>query len=174
MTSRKNGPKTGAEPSGNRGRFQPGNPGRPKGARHKTTLAIELLLEGEAETLTRKAIEMAKGGDITALRLYLDRIAPARKDRTIAFALPPVTTVADIVIASGALLLAVAEGDLTPSEAGELSKLLDDHRLAMTTAELEVRIAKFEVSQRSDNRRLPSYPARNTLDIRSQSNGDAQ
>ena len=69
MTPRKNGPKTGAEPSGNRGRFQPGNPGRPKGARHKTTLAIETLLEGEAETLTRKAIEMAKGGDITALAI---------------------------------------------------------------------------------------------------------
>jgi hypothetical protein len=150
--SRKNGPKTGAEPSGDRGRFQPGNPGRPKGARHKTTLAIETLLDGEAESLTRKAIEMAKGGDITALRLCLDRIAPARKDRTIAFELPPVSTVADIVIASGALLLAVAEGDLTPSEAGELSKLLDGHRLAMTTAELQARITKLEVAQRSVNR----------------------
>jgi hypothetical protein len=146
--SRKNGPKTGAEPSGDRGRFQPGNPGRPKGARHKTTLAIETLLDGEAESLTRKAIEMAKGGDITALRLCLDRIAPARKDRTIAFELPPVSTVADIVIASGALLLAVAEGELTPSEGGELSKLLDGHRLAMTTVELEARIAKLEVSKK--------------------------
>ena len=102
MTSRKNGPKTGVEPSGNGGRFRPGNPGRPKGTRHKTTLAIETLLEGEAEILTRKAIEMAKGGDITALRLCPDRIAPARKDRTIAFELPPVSTVADIVMASGA------------------------------------------------------------------------
>ena len=174
MTTRKNGPKTGAEPSGNRGRFQPGNPGRPKGARHKTTLAIESLLEGEAEALTRKAIEMAKAGDMTALRLCLERIAPARKDRTIAFALPPVSTVADIVKASGALLLAVAEGDLTPSEAGELSKLLDGHRLAMTTVELEARIAKLEVSQGSVNRRLPSYPAQNTLDIQSPSKGDAQ
>ena len=60
MTPRKNASKTRGKP------FQPGNPGRPKGARHKTTLAIETLLEGEAETLTRKAIEMAKGGDMTA------------------------------------------------------------------------------------------------------------
>ena len=45
-----------------RGRpFQPGNPGRPKGARHKVTVAVEALLEGEAEGLTRKAIELAKG-----------------------------------------------------------------------------------------------------------------
>ena len=62
------------------GRFKPGNPGRPKGARHKTTLAIEALLDGEAEALTRKAIELAKAGDLVALRLCLDRICPPRKD----------------------------------------------------------------------------------------------
>ena len=41
-----------------------GNPsGRPKGARNYTTRAIEALLDGEAETLTRKAIELAEEGD---------------------------------------------------------------------------------------------------------------
>ena len=36
-----------------------GNPaGKPKGARHRVTLATETLLDGEAEGLTRKAIEM--------------------------------------------------------------------------------------------------------------------
>src|SRR5690348_2496063 len=48
-----------------RGRpFRPGesgNPaGRPRGARNRTTLAAEQLLDGEAEVLTRKAIELAK------------------------------------------------------------------------------------------------------------------
>jgi hypothetical protein len=65
-----------------RGRpFAPGNPGKPKGARHKATLAVDALLDGEADAITRKAIEMAKEGDTVALRLCLDRIAPARKDR---------------------------------------------------------------------------------------------
>src|SRR5260370_28811223 len=145
MKLRKNAPKTRGRP------FQPGNPGRPKGARHKTTLAVEALFEGEAETLTRKAIEIAKSGDIAALRLCLDRIAPARKDRTIGFELPHIATAADIVKASGALLSAVAEGELTPSEAGELSKLLDGHRSAMTTVELEARVAKLEAAQRNGN-----------------------
>ena len=45
-----------------RGRpFEPGNPGKPKGTRHRTTLAVEALLEGEAEQLTRKAIDLALG-----------------------------------------------------------------------------------------------------------------
>jgi hypothetical protein len=47
--------------------FKPGksgNPqGRPKGARNKTTVATEQLLDGEAEAITKKAIELAKSGD---------------------------------------------------------------------------------------------------------------
>ena len=50
-----------------------GNPsGRSKDSRDKTTLAIAALLEGEAEGLTRKAIERALEGDATALRLCLE------------------------------------------------------------------------------------------------------
>jgi hypothetical protein len=101
------------------GRFKPGNPGKPKGARHKTTLAIEALLEGEAEALTRKAIELAKAGDLVALRLCLDRICPPRKDRPVRFALPELRTAEDAKLAASALLKAVADGDLTPSEASE-------------------------------------------------------
>jgi hypothetical protein len=59
-------------------RFKPGqsgNPnGRPKGSLNATTLAAQALLDGEAETLTRKAVELAKGGDLAALRLCLDRL----------------------------------------------------------------------------------------------------
>ena len=43
------------------------------------TLAIETLLDGEAEVITRKAIELAKKGDLAAIRLCLDRIAPREK-----------------------------------------------------------------------------------------------
>jgi len=64
-----------------RGRpFRPGesgNPaGRPRGARNRTTLAAEQLLDGEAEVLTRKAIELAKEDNLSALRLCIDRILP--------------------------------------------------------------------------------------------------
>jgi hypothetical protein len=65
--------------------FKPGksgNPsGKPKGARNKTTVAMEKLLDDDAATITSKAIELAKNGDLTALRLCLERIIPPRKDR---------------------------------------------------------------------------------------------
>src|SRR5215472_5185933 len=78
--TRNNGSETGRDEGG---RFQPGNPGRPKGARHKATLAAEALLDGEAEGLTRKCVEAALGGDMAALRICMDRILPpAKSDRS--------------------------------------------------------------------------------------------
>jgi Family of unknown function (DUF5681) len=66
-----------------------GNPsGRPKGARNATTLALESLLDGQAQALTQKAIDLALTGDLTALRICLDRILPPRKDRPVTFDFP--------------------------------------------------------------------------------------
>ena len=74
-----------------------GNPaGRPPGSRNRGTLFIESLLEAEAETLTRKVIELAKEGDRTALRLCMERFVPARKDRPIHVSLPPAETIQQI------------------------------------------------------------------------------
>ena len=64
---------------GRPGAFRRGNPGRPRGARNKSTLAAMALLEGEAEALTRKAVELALGGDTVALKLVLDRILPRER-----------------------------------------------------------------------------------------------
>ena len=63
-----------------RGRpFRAGNPGRPKGSRNTTTLALKSMLDGQAEALTQKAIKLALDGDLTALRICLDRILPPAK-----------------------------------------------------------------------------------------------
>ena len=128
-----------------RGRsFQPGNPGRPLGARHKVTLAVEALLEGEHEALTRKAIEKALEGDMVALRLCLERIAPARRDAPIAFALPAIRSAEDAVGASAALLEAVSLGEVTPDEAGRVMALLVGHKSVVEAGDLERRIAALE------------------------------
>jgi hypothetical protein len=44
---------------------QSGNPkGRPKGSRNRVSVACDELLDGEAEKLTRKVIDLAHEGDI--------------------------------------------------------------------------------------------------------------
>jgi hypothetical protein len=128
-----------------RGRpFESGNPGRPKGARNRATLAAEALLDGESEELTRKAIELAKGGDTTALRLCLERLIPARRDKPVNFDLPPVQTADDAAKAIAAILQAVAGGEISPSEGAEVARLLEGYVKTLETAEFERRLAALE------------------------------
>ena len=61
------------------GQFTTGNTGRPRGSRNKITLATESLLQGQAEALTQTAVTKALEGDSVALRLCMERIAPAPK-----------------------------------------------------------------------------------------------
>ena len=125
-----------------------GNPkGRPKGARNMATLAAEAILDGEAGALTRKAIELAKNGDISAIRLCLERIIPARRSRAIRFDLPKTSTVEGVVAAYDALLSAVADGEISPDEAAVISGILDSKRKAIETVELaeEFEAMKAEV-----------------------------
>ena len=124
---------------------QSGNPdGRPKGSRNATTIALETLLDGQATALTQKAIDVALTGDMPALRLCLDRILPPRKDSPVAFDLPEMKTLNDTVPAMGALVKAVGQGDLTPTEAGELTKMVQAFAKIIETAELEERVRKLE------------------------------
>ena len=62
------------------------------------------------------ALELALEGDTTALRLCLERIAPPRRDAPVIFGLPPMQSTADAANASGAVLVNVAAGNLTPIE----------------------------------------------------------
>lgn len=141
MSDRNNGQPTGRDGAG---RFTSGNPGRPRGARHKATVAAMALLDGEAARLTRKAVEVALAGDVTALRLCLERIAPARKDAPVAFPLPAMQSAGDAARAAGAVLEAVAEGELTPTEGAHVMSLVDAYRRTLEASELEVRLAALE------------------------------
>jgi len=114
--------------------------------RRLTTLAVEALLDGEAEGLTRKAIELANAGDIAALRMCLDRIAPARKDRLVQVAIPALNSAADAVRASAAIMAALSAGELTPSEAAELGKLVSSYVTALSASNLEKRLAQLEAA----------------------------
>lgn len=138
MTDRKSGRNTD-------GTFAAGNPGKPRGTRHKATQAVLALLDGEAEALTRQAVTMALDGDGAALRLCLERIAPPRRDAPVTFDLPHMETARDAVKAAGAVLEAVAEGELTPTEGAHIMGLVENYRRTLETSELEARVAALEV-----------------------------
>ena len=119
---------------------QSGNPaGRPLGSRNKATVLMESLLEEEAEAIARKLIEMAKDGDMTAIRVCMDRLAPARRGAAISCELPPVETSDDAVAAMAAIIAAVAAGDITPAEAASLTRVIDRYMFARSLAKFEHR-----------------------------------
>ncbi len=129
------------------GTFAPGNSGRPRGARHRITRAVEELLEGQSEGITQKAVEMALGGDSTALRLCLERIAPTRKDAPVSFDLPPIKTAQDASEAAQAVIKAVSQGEVTPLEGATVMGLVEQFRRVLETTELEKRITALEAAK---------------------------
>jgi len=122
-----------------------GNPaGKPKGARSRVTLLAEKLMEDDAADVVRAVLAAAKGGDMTAARLVLDRIAPPRKGRAVAFDLPAVDTAADVLAALGEVVRQVADGTLTTDEGAAVASLLEAKRKAIETIEIERRLAALE------------------------------
>ncbi len=140
--TRNSGPNTDARnPDGT---FAPGNPGKPVGSRHRATMAIRNLLEDDGVALTQKAIDLALEGDTTALRLCLERMAPARKDSPVSIELPPMQTAQDASAAAQAVLRAVSGGDITPLEGAAVMALVEGYRKTLETTELDARITALE------------------------------
>ena len=138
MTERKSAKKTRGRP------FSKGNAGRPSGALNKATVAAQMLLDGESEALTRKAVELALEGNVAALKLCIERLVPPRKERAVTVDLPEITGVESLPEMTAALLRAVASGELTAGEASALSSLVANHGKALELVELEKRIAALE------------------------------
>ena len=126
------------------GKFTSGNSGRPKGARNKKTLAIESLLEGQAEALTQTAISKALDGDSMALKLCMERLAPAPKDNTVSFALPLINNALDASQAASSFLIAVSDGNPTPIEETRVMGLIDSYRRTLELTDIENRLKVLE------------------------------
>ena len=128
------------------GQFTTGNTGRPKGSRNKATIAIESLLKGQAEALTQTAVNKALEGDSVALRLCMERIAPAPRDQPVSFILPKMHNALDALEAAGSVLTAVSEGEITPIEATRVMALIDSYRRTLELTEIEERLQALEGS----------------------------
>ena len=120
------------------GRFregQSGNPaGRRPGSRNRASLVLDALAEGEAEAVLEAMVRRAKEGDLKAAELVLARAWPVRKGRPVALDLPAVDTASGAAAAFAAVLAALAEGRLTPEEAGAVTALLEAHVRALEAA----------------------------------------
>jgi Family of unknown function (DUF5681) len=114
-----------------------GNPaGRPPGSRNRATILAESIFEGEAEAIIRMAIDKAREGDITAIRLCLDRVFPRLRDRA-------TNSAPDALAALTSILEGVRAGELTAAEGCELSKLVDHYVRALEAKDFEQRLDRL-------------------------------
>jgi hypothetical protein len=124
---------------------QSGNPsGRPRGALNRATVLAQTLLSERAESIAGKVIELAERGDMTALRVCMDRLVPVIKHQPIAVELPPIEKPADSVDAAASIAAAVAAGELTATEAAELAKVVDVYVRAVDSKGFDERLSKLE------------------------------
>jgi hypothetical protein len=145
MPARKYATKTRGRP------FEAGNPGKPRGARHRVTVLAEKLMADDAEGVVRKVIEAAMAGDMAAARLILDRIAPPRRGRPVAIALPSVTSAGGVTAALAAVIAAMGDGTLSPDEAAAAAAVIEVQRRTIDTVELEARLRAIEERIGSDD-----------------------
>ena len=131
-----------------RGRFDKGtsgNPsGRPIGSRNKATLLVEQMLETDAADLAAKAIDLAKAGNIHALRLCMERLVPPCRERAIQFKMRPVKSPNDLPVTFGDIVTAMAEGRVTPGEAQQLAFVLSSQAQSIQTDDLAPRLKELE------------------------------
>ena len=130
------------------GRFRKGasgNPaGRPKGARNRATRLAEAMLEGEAVELMRQAIDLAKAGDIAAIRLCVERLVPRRVERCIEFEMQSISEPKDAVAALSQIVVGIGRGELTASEAHSLVSVVEASLKAIEVLDLDQRLATLE------------------------------
>ena len=136
-------------PSTTRGRpFPRGNPGRRVGSKNKATLIAMSLLEGEAEQLLRKAIEIAKEGDKDMLKFLLGRVLP--KERSVTLDVPDLDFASDAVEAIATVTQAVYAGKLTPSEGAAVGSLIGSYARTIDTASLAEKTDRLEAKLQPD------------------------
>ena len=122
-----------------------GNPrGRPTGARNKASLMLDKLMERGAQDIVETVIDRAKGGDMTAARLILERLVPPAKERPIAIELPPTSDAQDVADAQALVIATLGSGGLLPGEAATIMSMLEARRKGIETVELEARIKSLE------------------------------
>ena len=122
-----------------------GNPnGKPKGARNKSTLAAEALLEGSLEKICKKVEEEALNGNMQAAKMILERFLPPRKDRCIEIDLPPMETFEDVFNAIGVIVHAVGKGEISPSEGELLARTVESYSKALEACQFEARLKNVE------------------------------
>lgn len=138
-TSRKKRSKVVSSSKGNGFKSGPlGNAqGKRKNQRSEASVLVQSLIDREAEAITRKVIERAKEGDITALKICMDRLSLTGKRRQMPVELRLDRSAKSVARANKRVFGALVAGKIDMDEAKTLKGLLDSVLLSIEYEEFE-------------------------------------
>ena len=131
-------------------KFQPGesgNPnGRPKGTGHRQQLFNDFVMPHK-NNLIDTAIKLALNGNETMLRVFLDRLLPAKPtDDAITVEIPAIGANKTHALSmwGEAILQAVSQGDMTPDQGKTIMAIIDAQRKNIEASDLTLRLSEIE------------------------------
>ena len=129
-----------------RGRpFQSGNPGRPLGSKNKSAVMLRSLVSNEGEQIIRTLIRKALDGDSAALRLVVEILMGSKQERLLpGIDLPIIKSAADGPRAMAAIVKAIADGLISPSEGEALVNIVDRTIRAFAIRDEDTRLDAIE------------------------------
>lgn len=127
-----------------RGQFVPGTSGNPQGRPTGTSnlAALRAMLATHVPGLLTQLVILAKSGDVTAIRLVLERVLPPLRAQDEAVTLPALT--GTLTERGAAILAEMVSGNVTPQQAGELLSAISAQGKLREADELEKRIRSLE------------------------------
>ena len=145
----------GHESTVKRGRpFEPGNKfgrGRPRGSRNKKAIELQQLLDEYLPALMRKAIAMALQGDVSLLRMLLDRKLPKAYGSPLKIGRLPSGTIEEVAHSHQTVINEVTSGNLTPVQALQIDSLLETSRKVIATVDVVKRLDAMEQLPETDS-----------------------
>lgn len=127
------------------GRWKPGQSGNP-GGRPKRIGQVRALLEHKREELVKKAIELALAGDVAALRLCMERLAPPLRPTTEPVEIPGLAQASTLTEKCQVIVSAVGNAQISPTVGSELLSAMGNLAKALEVDELARRVAALETS----------------------------
>ena len=129
--------------------FQKGKSGNPagkvKGTLNKTTALAKKLLAEDIEDITKNLVMLAKNGDMTAIKIVIDKLIPNQKSSQISFELPTIKTATDIAGGFSQILEQVSTGEISVADAKDVGSILESARKTYEIEELEKRIDDLQL-----------------------------
>jgi len=135
-------------------KFKPGtsgNPdGRPQGSKNRATKLLEAL-DADVPALLTVTKEKALQGDMTAMRLLLERVLPVRKPVAPMLELVELEDAVTLTAKAQAVIAGVARGTVPPDIAGLLITAIGATAKVLEVDELDKRVAQLEVLKNGES-----------------------